>query len=289
VLTRREVLGGAVLLLPLLRTRGWTADRCAFADPNELGPYYRAGAPQRTSLCEANEPGDPFALDGRVLDENCKPIANALVEVWHADASGEYDMLAPQKPRNPAVYHMRAMLRSGKDGAFAFDTVVPGPYGQRARHIHFAFHADGYEPFITQSLFAGDPRIATDTIARKKNVVDPHPDKVRGRAGKRGRFEVALRRRRPLPADIRAALSAYEGRYRFPDGNIVPIVRSGDSLYSDVDGYGRVEMLMDARDRFRVLEFDATGKPELGPDGKIAALIVQSYGDTKPTRAVRVR
>jgi catechol 1,2-dioxygenase len=289
VLTRREFLGGAVLLVPILRTRGWAADRCALADPNKLGPYYRAGAPQRTSLCDSNEPGDPFALDGRVIGDDCKPIAGALVEVWHADASGEYDMLAPQKPRNPAVYHLRAVLRSGKDGAFAFDTVVPGPYGQRARHIHLAFHADGYEPFITQSYFAGDPRIATDTIARKRNVVDPHPDKVRGRAGKRGRFEVAMRRRRPLPADIRAALSAYEGNYRFPDGEIAHVVRGGDSLYSDVPGYGRCEMLLDARDRGRVLEFDATVRAEMGPDGKVAALLAQSYGDRKPTRAVRVR
>ena len=289
MLTRREVLGGAVLLLPLLRTRGWASHGCTPADPNELGPYYRAGAPQRTSLCEPSEPGDPFALDGRILGDDCKAIAGALIEVWHADASGEYDMLAPQKPRNPAVYHLRAVLRSGKDGAFAFDTVVPGSYEQRARHIHLAFHADGYEPFITQSYFAGDPRIATDTIARKKNIVDAHPDKVRGRAGKRGRFEVALRRRRPLPADIRAVLSAYEGNYRFPDGSIVPVVRSGDSLYGEVDGYGRVEMLMDARDRFRVLEFDSVVRAEMGPDGKVAALIVRSYGDRKPTRAVRVR
>src|SRR5262249_3202993 len=205
-----------------------------------------------------------------------------------SDASGEYDMLAPQKPRDPAVYHLRALLRSDKNGAFAFDTVVPGFYGTRARHIHYAFHSDGYEPFITQSYFSGDPRVAGDSIARKRNVVQTLSEKVRGRAGKRGRFEIAMRRFRPLPADIRAALPAYVGNYRFPDGEIVPVSRSGDSLYSEVAGYGRVEMFFDAPDRFRVLEFDATVRAEMGPDGRVAALIAQSHGDSQPARAVRV-
>jgi catechol 1,2-dioxygenase len=286
--TKREFLGGAVLLVPLLRARGRAAESCTRADPNELGPYYRAGAPERTSLCEPGEPGDPFAVEGRVIGDDCKAIAGALVEVWHADASGEYDMIGPQKPRDPAVYHLRTMLRSDKNGAFAFDTIVPGFYGGRARHIHYAFHADGYEPFITQSYFSGDPRVASDSIARKKNVVEAVPDKVRGRAGKRGRFEVAMRRRRPVPADILAVLPAYVGDYRFPDGSIASITRSADTLYTEIAGFGRVEMFFDAPERFRVLEFDGTGRGEMGRDGKVAALIAQSYGDPKPIRAVRV-
>jgi len=286
--TKREFLGGAVLLVPLLRARSWAADRCTRAEPNELGPFYRAGAPERTSLCEPSEPGEPFALEGRVIGDDCVAIAGALVEVWHADASGEYDMLGPQKPRDPAVYHLRSLLRSDKNGAFAFDTVVPGFYERRARHIHYAFHADGYEPFITQSYFSGDPRVASDAIARKRNVVETTPEKVRGRPGRRGRFEIAMRRRGPVPADILAAQPAYLGNYRVPDGSVISVVRDGDSLYSEVPGYGRVEMFFDAPDRVRVLEFDATARAEMGKDGKVVALVTQSYGDPSPTRIVRV-
>lgn len=47
-------------------------------------------------------------------------------------------------------------------------------------------------------------------------------------------------------------------------------------------------MLFDAPDRFRVLELDATVRAVPGPDGKVAALIGQSYGDSQATRAVRV-
>ena len=69
---------------------------------------------------------------------------------------------------------------------------------------------------------------------------------------------------------------------------MIPVVRSGDSLFSDVPGYGRCEMFFDARDRFRVVEFDATGQFERTPDGKITGLVTQSFGDRKPTRAVRI-
>lgn len=287
MLTRRQLLGGSVLLLPLWRARVFAAETCAVADPNELGPYYRAGSPQKTTLCDASEPGDPFRFEGRVLSD-CRPVAGALVEVWHADASGVYDMLAEQKPRDPNVYHLRAMLRSGKDGSFAFDTVVPGHYATRARHIHFAIHADGHEPFISQSYFAGDARIKTDSIARPKNAVEGRAATVRGRKGTLGRLDFGVRPRRPTPPEIRATFAAYEGKYRFPGGPAVTVLRAGDGLFSDVPGYGRCEMIFDARDRFRVLEFDASGRPELRPDGKVGALLVQSFGDRKPTRGPRV-
>lgn len=286
--TRRQMLGGAILLVPLLRSLPRASERCRVADPNELGPYYRAGAPERTSLCDAREPGDPFTFAGHVLDaDGCRPLAGALVEVWHADAAGVYDMLDRGKPRDPAVFHLRAMLRSGADGSYAFDTVVPGHYDTRARHIHFAVHADGYEPFITQSYFAGDPRLASDNIARPKNAVDARAAKVRGRAGKRGELAFGLRRRRPNPPDAIASFAAYEGEYQQAGGPNIHVSRSGDSLFAEAGGL-RLELIFDARDRFRVLEFDLVGHGELGADGKVAALVSQRWG-YKPERATRVR
>src|SRR5437588_9393761 len=110
---RREVFGGALLLVPLLRAR---AESCGAADPNELGPFYRSGAPERATLCDASEPGRRYVLHGTVLGESCAPLASALVEVWHADHKGEYDMAAPGKPRDPGIYHLRGVLRSDAEG-----------------------------------------------------------------------------------------------------------------------------------------------------------------------------
>ena len=57
-------------------------------------------------------------------------------------------------------------------------------------------------------------------------------------------------------------------------------------------GEHRIEKIspgFDAPDRFRVIEFDAQGRAERGPDGKLVALQVQSHGDSHPQRVVRMR
>jgi protocatechuate 3,4-dioxygenase beta subunit len=58
------------------------------------GPMYLANPPQRSNFRTdaANVGGDPVTLVGRVLTPDCKPIANARVDVWHTDANGNYDM-----------------------------------------------------------------------------------------------------------------------------------------------------------------------------------------------------
>ena len=264
------------MLLPLVRVR---AEGCGAADPNELGPFYRAGAPERATLFDAGELGDRYLLEGRVLGEGCEPLAGALAEVWHADHQGVYDMTGPGKPRDPGIYHLRGVLRSGGDGAFQVRTIVPGHYAQRARHIHFLFHADGYEPFVTQSYFPGDPRVKTDPIARPRNVA------------REGKFAVLMRRPRPNPPEAVTRFNGYEGEYvlasdRPRDKTRSVVTRSGDALFLQLEGWPRMELRFDAPDSFRILEFDARVRAERGPDGRVAAFTVQTYGD-KPERLVR--
>ena len=55
------------------------------------GPFYLSGAPRRTVIAGASEPGERLRVEGRVLAADCKtPLTGALVDVWQADASGEY-------------------------------------------------------------------------------------------------------------------------------------------------------------------------------------------------------
>jgi hypothetical protein len=184
-------------------------------------------------------------------------------------------MLAPGKPRDPAVYHLRGVLRSGSDGSLRVRTIVPGHYDTRARHIHFMAHADGYEPFATQSYFAGDPRLKTDVIARPRNVV------------RNGKFRLLLRRARPNPPEAVARFDGYEGEWQTPDGMRSTVVRAGDALFVQLPGFPRMELRFDAPDRFRVVELDTQGRAERGPDGKLVAFSVQAFGDRAPTRIVR--
>src|SRR4051812_50094466 len=95
---RRELFGGALLLLPLMRAR---AESCGVADPNEIAPFYRAGAPERAVLHDEGQRGERYQLQTRVLGEGCVPIAGALGEVWQGGEAGGGGLAAPRKPRGP--------------------------------------------------------------------------------------------------------------------------------------------------------------------------------------------
>jgi hypothetical protein len=54
-----------------------------------------------------------------------------------------------------------------------------------------------------------------------------------------------------------------------------------------LEGWPKMELRFSAPDRFRVLEFDAVGYAERGPDGKVVALNARSYGESHDERLVR--
>ncbi len=111
------------------------------------GPWYRPGAPETTSLWVPGDPGQGLYLRGVVLDADGRPVAGALVELWHTDSAGGYPPL-------------RASLRAGKDGRFAIRTMLPGHNrGYRARHIHFVVSAPGLPQLVTRIYFQGDENL----------------------------------------------------------------------------------------------------------------------------------
>ena len=119
------------------------------------GPYYTSGSPENASLYEEGMAGTKLILTGYVYDTNCQPVANAWLDFWQADASGEYDN---------AGYTLRGHQFTDSNGRFELVTVVPGIYPGRTEHIHFKVQApDG--PIITSQLFfPGVPQNDTDGI-----------------------------------------------------------------------------------------------------------------------------
>lgn len=55
------------------------------------GPFYTPDSPERTSLLEPGIEGTRVVVSGRVLTTDCRPVAGALVDFWHADDAGRYD------------------------------------------------------------------------------------------------------------------------------------------------------------------------------------------------------
>lgn len=156
-LTRRELveagfsLGVAVVAGPAL---GASPAPLPLTPESTLGPFYKRGAPTTTSLVVPGEPGLPLVVSGKVLDPGGKPLSGAVLEVWHADGRGVYDL---------AGYRYRASVVAAADGSYRFLTVMPGHYPQRvAQHIHYRVSAPGRRVLVTQLYFATDPAFAGD-------------------------------------------------------------------------------------------------------------------------------
>ena len=107
------------------------------------GPYFKANSPERASLLETGMPGTQLTLTGYVLTSACQPVANALLDFWQADASGQYDN---------SGFTLRGHQYTDENGRYELTTVVPGEYPGRTEHIHFKVQApDG--PVLTSQLF----------------------------------------------------------------------------------------------------------------------------------------
>jgi protocatechuate 3,4-dioxygenase beta subunit len=122
----------------------------------------------------AGEPlGERIIVEGRVLDENARPIAGALVEVWQANAAGRYLHERDQHPAplDPNFTGAGRCLTDG-EGRYRFVTIKPGayPWGNhpnawRPAHIHFSLFGRMFtERLVTQMYFPGDPLFEYDPI-----------------------------------------------------------------------------------------------------------------------------
>lgn len=156
-ISRRELVeGGVAIGVGLLAAPALGANATSLepTPENELGPFYKKGAPATTNLIVPGEPGLPLAVSGKVLDATGKPLAGATVEVWQADGKGVYDLEG---------YRYRARVPAAADGSYRFQTLMPGHYPQRvAQHIHYRVSAPGRKVLVTQLYFATDPAFAGD-------------------------------------------------------------------------------------------------------------------------------
>jgi len=123
----------AVLLLLLLLPLHAAAGTCKPTEPDELGPFYKPGAPVRASV------GKGYVLEGTVRSaRDCAPIKGAAIELWLAGPDGGYG----------DAY--RATVIADRKGAYRFESHVPPPYYGRPPHIHLRVSARGFDTLVTQ-------------------------------------------------------------------------------------------------------------------------------------------
>ena len=147
---------------------------------NNLGPFFRAGAPQLAdgaSLLRSPTPGPRLSVKGRVKDGDGRPVAEAEVDVWHSSPVGLYE----NQDATQAEMNLRGKFTTLADGSFSFTTVKPagypvpidGPTGVllgaqkrhnlRPAHLHFLIYKPGYKTIASQVYDPQDPYLETDS------------------------------------------------------------------------------------------------------------------------------
>lgn len=134
-----------------------------------LGPFYRPGSPMRSNLIPAGSTGEVMHLGGIIFKEDGKtPLSNVLIEAWQCDQHEHYDNVSD-------YYFFRGTVKTGKDGKYAFKTIVPVPYKDgdawRPAHIHLRISSNDHQDLITQIYFKGDPHIEKDASAKSPQSV----------------------------------------------------------------------------------------------------------------------
>jgi protocatechuate 3,4-dioxygenase beta subunit len=188
---------------PGYRATQWRAPSRPLASiPEELhsleGPVFGVDAVERSdndlTQQHAGEPlGERIIVHGRVLGDDGRPIRNALIEVWQANAAGRYlhDVDRHPAPLDPNFSGAGRVLTDG-EGRYRFTTIKPGAYpwrnhpnAWRPAHIHFSIFGRMFtQRLVTQMYFPGDPLFEYDPIFN--SVRDP-----KSRELLIGRFDLA--------------------------------------------------------------------------------------------------
>jgi hydroxyquinol 1,2-dioxygenase len=150
-----------------------------------MGPFYVQNPPEAELGADirGEAKGEPLFIDGSILSEDGKPVANAVVDVWHSDAEGFYDVQLPEL-QEPTL---RARFHSDAQGRFRFWTIMPryypipddGTVGEmlkacarhpyRPAHVHFMIMAPGHETLVTHLFVDGDQYLDSDAVFAVKN------------------------------------------------------------------------------------------------------------------------
>jgi len=114
--------------------------------------------------------GQVIVIAGQVLDQDCQPLPETLVEIWQACVSGKYNH--PNDPNKAPLdknFQYWGRSTTDKQGVYFFKTILPGAYPAdtnwiRPPHVHYKVHKWGFRDLTTQLYFAGNQYNQFDRI-----------------------------------------------------------------------------------------------------------------------------
>ena len=213
----------------------WNGNGFEGTDPTTtdvLGPFYRPGAPMRHQLVPAGSKGIPMHLSGTVFKPDGKtPLAGTLIEVWQCDEHEVYDNTSDD-------YKFRGACKTGSDGKYYFDTIVPVPYkagptSWRPAHIHFRVSSPEYQDLITQIYFKGDSHLEEDAGSAAADAQHRILEMVKNTKGIQAvKFDIRIQKQFKLDS---ASLKKITGLYQLKDGT-VEFLQEDDLLFMKQNG-----------------------------------------------------
>jgi hydroxyquinol 1,2-dioxygenase len=152
-----------------------------------LGPFHIDGSPAAEFGYDMSDgiAGTPLFLTGTVTDTDGVPIPAAVLDVWQADADGNYESQLPEIDEA----RLRAKYRARDDGSYCVRTIAPlgytipldGPVGElmaqtaispfRPAHVHFMIDEPGYRKLITHLFPANTPYLDSDVVFGTKDAL----------------------------------------------------------------------------------------------------------------------
>ncbi len=169
----KGMLLGTLASLPFALVGGPLDDPQKTTPENEMGPFYKKGAPASSVLRPAGAPGFGLEVKGRVHNTHGDLVEGVEIEIWQADHDGHYDLKG---------HNYRARLVLPRTAEYDFQSVMPGHYPDRvAQHIHYLVRAPGHKPLVTQLYFGTDPvflgdpvkNFAKDPLVRNADLIRP--------------------------------------------------------------------------------------------------------------------
>jgi len=139
---------------------GSSSSSCTVAPTETEGPF-PTKAPASYVRSDITDGRTGYKMTAKLTigntNNSCAGLANAIVDIWHCDADGnysEYGGSGMQSTNLQSVHFLRGRQVTDANGLVTFTSIFPGWYSGRATHIHVhIYNASGKSLKVTQIAF----------------------------------------------------------------------------------------------------------------------------------------
>lgn len=138
-----------------------------------VGPFFKIGMDHlnRADLTFAGLRSAAITIRGRILDGDDKPVPDAVLEFWQADADGNFsENRCEARGSEPAKFIGFARIPTDDAGRYELRSIMPGKVpgaegSTQAPHIGvFIFMRGLLKPLYTRIYFAGEKANDADPV-----------------------------------------------------------------------------------------------------------------------------